>query len=223
VLVQSLKLFSEVIILGEGNLNGLKNDTNPIVLPDEELNHHFADAYLKGKDVTFVSAFLRWDKKISTTEFEVSPDRVISEAEFDKEMIARAGKEAERSPDWWRQIGAVLVRDKKPLLTAYNKVLPSEYSINTFGDPRSNFDAGDKQAEYIYKTIHAEAAVIAEAAKQGISTDGTSLYITTFPCAVCARSIVTAGIKEVYYAKGYSALDAEDILRAFNIKITMVK
>jgi len=190
------------------------------------VNRQFAEAHLASlkenpDKITFIPAFLRWDRKISTTEFEVSPDRIISEDAFDKEMIALATEEAAKSPDWWRQIGAILIRDKKIILAAHNEVLPSEYTLNTFGDPRSNFDAGEMLTTY--KTIHAETKIIAEAAQRGIATEGTTLYTTTFPCPVCAKTLAIAGIKEVYYAKGYSLLDAEDILKAFGVKLVMVK
>jgi len=220
-LLDGLALFKKIVVLDEKTLPELLSSTVPIVMPDEDVNHQFAEMHLKDKSVNYVSVFLRWDRQISTKEFEISPDRVISENEFDREIIAQAGEEAQKSPDWWRQIGAILIRDKKRILIGHNSVLPSEYTLNTFGDPRSNFDAGTMLT--IYKTIHAEATIIAQAAKNGISTDGASLYVTTFPCPVCAKSIALAGIKEIYYAKGYSLLDAEDILRAFGVKIVMVK
>lgn len=229
--VVALNIFSTVEILDEKNIKTfLTNEAMPggatIILPDDEVSRQFVEGHLKdasnaGLKIEFVPAFLRWDRKISTTEFVVPPDRTISESEFDREIMAQASEEAKKSPDWWRQIGAVLIRDKKPILIAHNEVLPSEYTLNTFGDPRSNFDAGE--APNIYKTIHAEQKIIAMAARSGVATEGTSLYSTTFPCPPCAKSVALAGIKELYYAKGYSLLDAEDILKAFGVKIVMVK
>jgi dCMP deaminase len=222
-LLEGAKLFSKIAVLDQEALSELLAQTAPIVMPDDEVNHSFAEKYLTGEKIEFVPTFLRWDRKISTTEFEVSPDRVISEKEFDKQVMTAAFEEAKKSPDWWRQVGAVILRDKKPILIRHNTPLPSEYTLNTLGDPRSNFDAGEAQYKDLGKFIHAEAGLIAEAARKGIPLEGTSIYITTFPCPACAKSLAIAGIKEVYYSKGYSLLDAEDILRAFGIKIIMVK
>jgi dCMP deaminase len=219
-MVEGLDLFSNVIILDAQNLQTLINDPSPVVMPDEDVNRQFALAHFGVKPIDFISVFLRWDKQISTKEFEVAPDRIISEDEFDKKIIAQAFEEAKKSPDWWRQIGGIIIKDGKPILSTYNRSLPSEYVFGAMGDPRSNFDYG--QYEF-YKTIHAEVGLIAEAARRGISLEGTSLYTTTFPCPVCAKQIAVAGIKEVYYAKGYSALDAEDILKTFGVKLIMVK
>ncbi len=218
--VDALGLFQKTLVLDEKNIDQLLADFAPIVMPDEDVSHQFAEAHLKDKKVEFVNTFLRWDKQISTKEFEVAPDRIISENEFDKKIIANTIEEAKKSPDWWRQIGGIIMKDGKPIISAYNRSLPSEYVFGAFGDPRSNFDYG--QYEF-YKTIHAEAGLIAEAARRGISLEGTSLYTTTFPCPVCAKQLAVAGIKAVYYAKGYSALDAEEILKTFGVKLVMVK
>jgi dCMP deaminase len=222
-LVEGLKLFSKIVVLDKNNLQELLNDPAPIATPDEEVNRLFVSDHLKDRSVQYISVFLRWDRQISTTEFQVAPDRVISESEFDKQIMANAFEESKKSPDWWRQIGAILVRDKKPLIIAHNTPLPSEYTLNALGDPRSNFDAGEAQYKDLGKFIHGEANVIAQAAKQGIQTEGASIYVTTFPCPACAKLVAVAGIEEVYYSKGYSMLDAEDILKAFGVKITLVK
>jgi cytidine deaminase len=51
--------------------------------------------------------------------------------------------------------------------------------------------------------VHAEMAAIVDAARRGISVAGCSLYTTTFPCHVCARHIVSAGIGQVVYNEPY--------------------
>lgn len=220
--VEALGIFTAVRVLTAAGINELRNASDQIVMPDEDLNRHFAETHLKNKEVLFVKTFLRWDKQISTAEFEVPPERVISQDALDKELMGRASGEAEKSPDWWRQIGAILTDEKKNiLLVAYNNSVLSEYALNAFGDPRSNFDAGERID--LVKTIHAEAALIARAAKRGLALEGAYLYVITFPCPVCAKSIATAGIKKLYYSKGYSLLDAEDVFRAYGIEIVLVK
>src|SRR5699024_4039332 len=39
--------------------------------------------------------------------------------------------------------------------------------------------------------------------KQGVSTDGATIYVTHFPCLNCTKSIIQAGIKTIYYAGDY--------------------
>ncbi len=208
------------VLSSKQDLNAVKSQS--IIMPDEDVNRIFANKHLKGSKVKFVSVFLRWDRQISTTELVVPPHRTISTKKRDEELMKLSHKEAAKAADWWRQIGAVLVKNSKPQVIGHNRPLGAEdYSANIFGDPRSNFDAG----EYIElaKTIHAEAGVIAEAARIGLATEGASIYVSTFPCPVCAKLIAASGIKKVYYDKGYSLLDAEDILNAAGIEIILVK
>jgi cytidine deaminase len=51
--------------------------------------------------------------------------------------------------------------------------------------------------------VHAEMAAIVDAARRGISVADCTLYTTTFPCHVCARHIVAAGIKQLVYNEPY--------------------
>ena len=53
------------------------------------------------------------------------------------------------------------------------------------------------------RAVHAEMDALFSAARKGVSTVGTRLFVTTFPCHSCARGIVTAGIDEVQYIEPY--------------------
>ena len=53
------------------------------------------------------------------------------------------------------------------------------------------------------RTVHAEMAAIVDAAFRGVSVSGGTLYATTFPCHMCAKHIVAAGIKRVVYMEPY--------------------
>ncbi len=53
------------------------------------------------------------------------------------------------------------------------------------------------------RSVHAEMAAITTAARLGISLAGTTLYVTTFPCHICARHIVASGIRNVFYIEPY--------------------
>ena len=183
--------------------------------------HYIAEKYFKKNKVVFEKVFLRWDKPITLRENVVDPNRIISQKEFDKKMIKLAFESADKSSDWWRQVGAVVVRDKKVLFARYNKHLPSAHSIYENGDPRNNFDAGEHID--LSTVIHAEAGVISEAAKKGVSLDNAEMYVTTFPCPNCARLMIEAGIKKVYYSKGYSLVDAEKLFSQAGVEIILVQ
>ena len=50
-------------------------------------------------------------------------------------------------------------------------------------------------------TIHAEDNAISNAARQGTSTDGATIYCNYFPCSSCAGKIIQSGIKGIYFEK----------------------
>lgn len=62
---------------------------------------------------------------------------------------------------------------------------------------------GVKDAIEYSRAIHAEMAALMSAARGGISTKESSLYVTVYPCHNCARHLVSAGVSSVYYVEPY--------------------
>lgn len=191
-----------------------------IVLPDEDVSRDFAEKHLKLNTTAFENIFLRWDGIAPDKQKEISPDRVTSIDELDREFMLNAFTESEKSADWWRQIGAVLVKDKKIICKGHIRYFPSDLALDVFGTPRSNYDFGQRPDVYI--SMHAEADVIAQAAKEGIALAGASCYSSTFPCINCSFLLARAGVSRLYYTKGYSNLDSEEVLKSAGIEIIYV-
>ncbi len=61
------------------------------------------------------------------------------------------------------------------------------------------------------RAVHAEEAAICDAAARGIAIKGATLYCTTFPCHLCIKHIIAAGIKEVIYIEPYSKSKSEQL------------
>lgn len=91
------------------------------------------------------------------------------------------------------KVGAVLVNPENvAILTGYN------------GPPRGVKDKPERferPVKYLYAS-HAEANLIAHAARHGIRTDGCTVYVTHQPCAACMRTLIQAGIKRVVFGNG---------------------
>ncbi len=69
------------------------------------------------------------------------------------------------------------------------------------------------------RAVHAEMDAITQAARLGISLKGARLFCTTFPCHICARHIVSVGIKEVVFVEPYEKSRASDLFRdAINVE-----
>lgn len=63
------------------------------------------------------------------------------------------------------------------------------------------------------RIVHAEMSAVAEAARRGLSVRGAQLYCTTFPCHMCARLIIAAGIDQVIYIEPYPKSVAKELYR----------
>lgn len=97
------------------------------------------------------------------------------------------------------RVGAVIVKNKRIVATGYNgSVSGSSHCI----DDGCYVDGG-----HCIRTIHAESNALLQCSKFGISTEGTELYVTHFPCVKCTKEIIQAGIKKIYYSTDYKNHD----------------
>jgi len=61
------------------------------------------------------------------------------------------------------------------------------------------------------RVVHAEMEALLSCARNGISTNGATLYCTTFPCHNCAKHIIAAGIERVVYIEPYEKSKAQEL------------
>ncbi|KPK71885.1 MAG: cytidine deaminase [Acidithiobacillales bacterium SM23_46] len=113
---------------------------------------------------------------------------------------------ASRSNCLSRHVGAVIVKDRQIVSTGYNGTPKGIKNCNEGGCPRcwSMAESGTRLDECL--CVHAEENAIVQAACNGISIQGATLYTTFCPCSYCAKSIINASIKRVVYREAY-ALD----------------
>lgn len=63
------------------------------------------------------------------------------------------------------------------------------------------------------RAVHAEMSALMDAARRGVSVTRSELYSTTFPCHECARHIIVAGVRVVYFIEPYPKSLALDLHR----------
>ncbi|MES3004952.1 MAG: deaminase [Patescibacteria group bacterium] len=195
-----------------------------VYLPDEDVTQLLVEKFMQDvpkEQIVFEMIWARYDMSAVTREQPVIPDMVVSNSHFDKVCMKAAIQVLPKSPDWWRQVAALIVDSKgDSLAIAFNRHMPDEYVTYAFSDPRLYANAGEKGKSC---AMHAERGVIAECARRGLATEGASVYVTTFPCEDCAREIVAAGIKKVFFKDGYSVLNATEVLREGRVSIVQVR
>ena len=209
--------FANIQILAADNIGGIKS--KEIILVQDEISRNLAEKYLKGEKIEWDSAFLRWDKEKVLADIPTE-NIAVSEDNFDIEMMKEASKEAQKSGDWWRQVGAVAVKDNKIIARGYNQGPPTDNTPYQLGSLRDLFKAGEKQE--FSPTIHAEQKIVAEAARTGLSLDDASLYITHFSCPLCAKLVAFSGIKKLYFSEGAANLDGKMVLESSGVAIIRI-
>jgi cytidine deaminase len=145
-----------------------------------------------------------------------------------------------RSSDLSRQVGAAILDDDGNLLTTgLNEVPkfggglhwcdtePDKRDFQCTDDNNQPLSTVIKQSIYkefeqysnnflhdsleFVRAVHAEEAAICDAAARGISIKGATLYCTTFPCHLCTKHIIAAGLKKVVYIEPYSKSKSEEL------------
>ncbi len=98
-----------------------------------------------------------------------------------------------------RNIGAVIVKDKRILATGYNGAPSGVPHCTEVGCLRQELGVPSGERTEICRGLHAEQNAIIQAAKYGISVEGSTIYSTTEPCSLCAKMLINAGITRVVF------------------------
>ena len=134
------------------------------MLPDEDVTQNLAAEHTwAGRELVFDKTFLRWDRQWSQAQRPADFDGKL--AVGDSRPAGRLRQAlADRSSDWWRQVGAIAWRGEEVLGAAWNHHCPTEYAPYIDGDPRDGFSRGVRAD--LSTAIHAEASVVAKAARR---------------------------------------------------------
>lgn len=108
--------------------------------------------------------------------------------EYFKEIVQVTAK---RSPCERLQVGCILVKDNRIVSQGYNGFLPG-------CEHKSIVRDGHEQS-----TVHAEQNALCDCAKRGVSCEGAIAYITHYPCIICTRLLLAAGVTKIRYIEDY--------------------
>ena len=117
---------------------------------------------------------------------------------------------AERSSCERLHVGCILVKDNRIVSQGYNGFLP--------GCPHKSVVRNNHEQA----TVHAEQNALCDCAKRGVSCADSVAYVTHYPCIICARLLLAAGIKEIKYLHDYKN---DELVKVFadQLKVPIVK
>ena len=103
-----------------------------------------------------------------------------------------------------RQVGALLVRDRRILTTGYNGPPPGmDHCADLGGCLREKMKVPSGERTELCRATHAEANAVLQAADHGVAIAGAALYCTNTPCSGCAKLLIGAGVSHMVVIDGY--------------------
>lgn len=139
---------------------------------------------------------------------------------WDTYFMDMAELAATRSTCLRRQVGAVIVLDKRVIATGYNgapKGVP--HCAEKGGCLREMRGILSGERHELCRALHAEQNAIIQAATLAQSVEGATMYVTNQPCIICAKMIINAGIRRIVVKDGYPDELAVEMLEEAGLKI----
>lgn len=147
----------------------------------------------------------------------------MEELDIDSYFMKLAYEASRESNCGSRQVGAVIVKDGVVYSRGHNAspngVIPC---IEKGGcmRKRDNIPSGTRQEHCM--AVHAEQSAIINAARYGKAIEGATLYVTTFPCGICARMIINCGFEKIIYDGEYQDKLGYELFKEAGINIYQI-
>ena len=122
-----------------------------------------------------------------------------------------------------RQVGAVLVKDRNILATGYNGAPSGLAHCADSGCLREKDHIPSGERHELCRGLHAEQNAIIQAASHGVSIRGSVLFCTNFPCVICSKMLINAGIRVIHYENGYPDALSQQMLQEAGVKLYRVQ
>ena len=121
-----------------------------------------------------------------------------------------------------RQVGALIVKDKRILATGYNGAPTGCKHCTVLGCLRDELKIPSGQRHELCRGIHAEQNALIQAAYSGTSVKDGTLYVTHQPCVLCAKMAINAGIKKIVFAGEYPDELAMELLKESGMRVVKI-
>lgn len=141
---------------------------------------------------------------------------------WDQYFMSIARLAATRSTCLRRQVGAVIVKDKKILATGYNGAPVGLKHCLDIGCLREELGIPSGERHELCRATHAEQNAIAQAATFGVSIKGSVIYSTAHPCILCSKLLINAGINKIIIEDSYPDEMSRQMLNEAGVKIVII-
>jgi dCMP deaminase len=118
-----------------------------------------------------------------------------------------------------RQVGALIVKDKRILASGYNGAPAGVSHCDEVGCLREQLRIPSGERHELCRAIHAEQNAMVQAAYSGTSVRGATMYVSLQPCSLCAKLMINAGITKLVYRGSYPDELAMSMLNEAGIEL----
>ena len=144
---------------------------------------------------------------------------MIKRLSIDEYFMEIAKVVAKRSTCLRKQVGAVIVREKRILSTGYNGAPRNLTHCLDIGCVRDQQNIRDGTMHELCRGVHAEMNAVIQSAIHGVSIKDAVLYCTHQPCILCAKMLINAEIKKVVFCESYPDKSAIEFLKDAGIEL----
>ena len=141
---------------------------------------------------------------------------------WDQYFLRITREVSKRSTCLRRQVGAILVRDRRILATGYNGAPAGLRHCEEIGCLREQRNVPSGERHELCRALHAEMNAFLQAASFGVPTTGATLYATCYPCSLCAKMAINAGVKRIVTTEDYPDPLAKQILGEAGIPVDVL-
>jgi dCMP deaminase len=138
---------------------------------------------------------------------------------WDDYFMKIAQEVATRSTCLRRQVGAVVVKDRRILATGYNGAPQGIRHCGEVGCLREEQEVPSGERHELCRGLHAEQNSVIQAALHGVSVANAMLYSTHKPCSLCAKILINAGINEICFLEGYTDKLGDELLHEAGVRV----
>jgi dCMP deaminase len=132
---------------------------------------------------------------------------------WEEYFMSIASQVATRSTCLRRQVGCVIVLEKRIVSTGYNGAPSGLLHCSEVGCLRESRGVATGERHELCRGLHAEQNAIIQAAMHGTAVRGGTLFSTHKPCVLCTKMLINAGVRSVYYREGYEDELADEMAR----------
>ena len=138
---------------------------------------------------------------------------------WDEYFLTIALEVRRRSTCLRRQVGAVLVKEKRILATGYNGAPRHIRHCSEVGCLREKKGVPSGERHELCRGLHAEMNALLQAALYGITVKGATIYTTSSPCSLCAKMLINADVERVVCLEDYADDLAAEMFEEAGIRV----